>query len=60
MELLIPIVIAVITSVVGPAIVEWVKKRKENKPKDPLADAIHHNNIIEQQLDLMLKELECD
>jgi len=60
MELLIPIVIAVITSVVGPAIVEWVKKRRENKPKDPLADAIHHNNIIEQQLDLMLKELECD
>jgi hypothetical protein len=60
MELLIPIVIAIITSVVGPAIVEWVKKRRENKPKDPLADAIYHNNIIEQQLDLMLKELECD
>jgi len=60
MELLIPIVIAIITSVVGPAIVEWVKKRRENKPKDPLGDAIQHNEIVEQQLDAMLKELECD
>jgi hypothetical protein len=31
MELLIPIVIAVITSVVGPSIVEWIRKMKENK-----------------------------
>ena len=60
MELLIPIVIAIITSVVGPAIVEWVKKRRENRPKDPLGDAIQHNEIVEQQLDAMLKELECN
>ncbi len=60
MELLVPIVIAIITSVVGPAIVEWVKKRRENKPKDPLKDAIQHNEIIEQQLDAMLNELECN
>ena len=60
MEIIIPIVIAIITSVVGPAIVEWVKKRRENKPKDPLGDAIQHNEIIEQQLDNMLKELECN
>ena len=60
MEVIIPIVIAIITSVVGPAIVEWVKKRRENKPKDPLGDAIQHNEIVEQQLDNMLKELECD
>ncbi len=60
MELLAPIVIAIITSVVGPAIVEWVKKRRENKPKDPLGDAIQHNSVIEHQLDLIFKELECD
>jgi hypothetical protein len=60
MELLVPIVIAIITSVVGPAIVEWVKKRRENKPKDPLGDAIQHNEVIEQQLDAMLHELECN
>jgi len=60
MELLVPIVIAIITSVVGPALVEWVKKRRENKPKDPLGDAIQHNGIIEHQLDLIFKELDCD
>ncbi len=60
MELLVPIVIAIITSVVGPAIVEWVKKRRENKPKDPLGDAIQHNEVIEQQLDAMLNELDCN
>lgn len=60
MELLVPIVIAIITSVVGPAIVEWVKKRRENKPKDPLGDAIQYNGVIEHQLDLIFKELECD
>ena len=60
MELLAPIVIAIITSVVGPAIVEWVKKRRENKPKDPLGDAIQHNEVIEQQLDAMLNELDCN
>jgi hypothetical protein len=58
-ELIAPVVIAIITSVVGPALVEWVKKRRENKPKDPLFDAVKHNEIIEQQLDLMLKELDC-
>lgn len=60
MEIIIPVVIAIITSVVGPAIVEWVKKRRENKPKDPLGDAIQHNSVIEHQLDLIFKELECD
>ena len=27
---------------------------------DPLADAIQHNEIIEQQLDTILQELDCD
>lgn len=58
-ELIAPVIIAVITSVVGPALVEWVKKRRENKPKDPLFDAVKYNGIIEQQLDIMLKELDC-
>ena len=60
MDLIIPVVIAVITSVVGPAFVEWIKKKKENKPKDPLSDAIVYNETIEHQLDLMLEELGCD
>lgn len=60
MEIIIPVVIAIITSVVGPAIVEWVKKRRENRPKDPLGDAIQYNEVIEQQIDGMLKELECN
>jgi hypothetical protein len=59
-ELLVPIIIALITSVVGPTLVEWVKKQRDPKPKDPLKDAIDHNDIIEQQLDVILKELNCD
>jgi hypothetical protein len=59
-ELIVPIIIALITSVVGPTLVEWVKKQRDPKPKDPLKDAIDHNDVIEQQLDLILKELDCN
>ena len=61
MEYLVPVIIALTTSVFGPILVEWVKKRIINKKdNDPLKDAITHNEIIEQQLDTMMHELECD
>jgi len=61
MEYLIPVIIALTTSIFGPILVEWVKKKFiHNKDNDPLRDAIAHNELIEQQLDAMLQELECD
>ena len=49
MEYLVPVIIALTTSVFGPILVEWVKKRIINKrDNDPLIDAIAHNEVIEQ------------
>lgn len=61
MEYLVPVIIALTTSVFGPILVEWVKKKIiDKKNMDPLKDAIIYNEVIEQQLDAMLQELECD
>lgn len=60
-EILVPVVIALITSVLGPIILEWVKsKLNKNKVVDPLPESIKYNEQIEQQLELMLEELDCD
>ncbi len=61
MQIIIPIVIALTTSIFGPLLVKWVDRKFINKPnRDPLADAITHNELIEQQLDMILKEIHCD
>lgn len=60
MEILIPIVIALITSVLGPILLEWAKNKFNRKPSDPLPDALKYNEQIDHQLDMMLAELECD
>ena len=59
-EILLPIVIAIITSVVGPALLEYVRKKINARRTDPLGDAIVHNEVIEQQLDAILQEINCD
>lgn len=60
MEFLLPVVLALITSILGPIIVEWVRK-KLNKPttSDPLAEAIEHNQEIDHQLQLIMDETEA-
>jgi len=60
MEILIPIVIALITSVFGPILLEWAKNKFSKKTSDPLPDALKYNEQIDHQLDMMLAELECD
>ncbi len=60
MDILIPIVIALITSVLGPILLEWAKNKFNRKPSDPLPDALKYNEQIDHQLDMMLAELECD
>ena len=60
MEILIPVVIALITSVLGPVLLEWVKSKIDKKKTDPLPESIKYNEQIEHQLDLMLDELDCD
>ena len=60
MEILIPVIIALITSVLGPVLLEWVKAKVDKKKTDPLPESIKYNEQIEHQLDLMLDELDCD
>jgi hypothetical protein len=60
MEILIPVLIALITSVLGPILMEWAKAKFKKKSADPMPDAIKYNEQIEHQLDLILDELECD
>ena len=61
MEILVPVVIALITSVFGPIILEWAKSRfKKKNSTDPLPESIRYNELIEHQLDVMLDELGCD
>ena len=60
-QIIFPIVIALTTSIFGPLLVKWGEKKFINRlNNDPLADAIHHNEIIEQQLDIILQEIDCD
>jgi len=61
MEILIPIIIALITSVFGPVLLEWAKSKFKRKSQpDPMPDAIKYNEQIEHQLDVILSELDCD
>ena len=60
-DILLPIIIALITSVIGPVLLEWTKSKfKKNKTTDPLPESIKYNEQIEHQLDIMLDELGCD
>ena len=60
MEIIIPIAIALITSVLGPILLEWAKNKFSKKSPDPMPDVIKYNEQIEHQLDIMLDELGCD
>jgi hypothetical protein len=60
MDILVPVVIALITSVLGPVLLEWVKAKVDKKKADPLPESIKYNEQIEHQLDIMLDELDCD
>ena len=56
------IIVAFITAVLGPVLVEWVKSltmKKEIKPST-VKEAIDLNELIDKQLDQMVDELGCD
>lgn len=60
MEFLLPVVLALITSILGPIIVEWVRKKlNKTSTADPLAEAIEHNQEIDHQLQLIMDETEA-
>lgn len=55
------ILVALITAVVGPIIVNWVKLKMEKKQKGtPMAEALEASALIDHQLEDMMQELNCD
>ena len=56
------IIIALITAVIGPVIVEWVKSKlkKEEIKESPVKEAIDLNELVDSQLEQLMDELGCD
>jgi hypothetical protein len=55
------ILVALITAVVGPIIVNWVKLKMEKKDTStPMRDALETSTLIDTQLEQVMEELECD
>jgi hypothetical protein len=55
------IIVALITAVVGPIVVNWVKIRMEKKDlSTPMRDALETSTLIDNQLEQVMGELECD
>ena len=56
------IIIALITAVIGPVVVEWVraKLKKEEVKESPVKEAIDLNELVDSQLEQLMDELECD
>ena len=61
MEYTIPILVALITAVLGPTVVEWIKIKFTSKPKKtPIQEAVELNELVDIQLDFIMDGLECD
>ena len=55
------IIVALITAVVGPIVVNWVKIKMEKKDTStPMRDALETSTLIDKQLEQVMEELECD
>jgi hypothetical protein len=54
--------VALITAVVGPVVIEWVKSKLEDKKKtkSSVKEAIDLNELVDNQLDQLMDILECD
>ena len=56
------IIIALITAVIGPVIVEWAKSKlkKQEIKTSPVKEAIDLNELVDGQLEQLMDELDCD
>jgi GAF domain-containing protein len=53
--------VALITAIIGPIIVNWARLKMEKKDnKTPMREALDASSIIDTQLENILNELECD
>jgi len=55
------ILVALITAVIGPIVVSWTRLKMEKKSiTNPMQEAIEFNSLVDEQLQNILEELECD
>lgn len=55
------VITALITAILGPILVEWVKvKLNSKKRSDVLGEAIDTDEKVDHQLELIMEELQCD
>ena len=55
------ITVALITAVIGPVVVNWIKLKMEKKDlSTPMRDALETSTLIDTQLEQVMEELECD
>jgi hypothetical protein len=55
------IFVALITAILGPIIVTWVKIKLEKKSlQTPMSDALETSTLVDTQLEVIMNELECD
>jgi hypothetical protein len=60
-SILVAIIVALITAVVGHIIVNWVKMKMEKSPSNtPMYEALETSTLIDIQLEDMIDELGCD
>jgi GAF domain-containing protein len=53
--------VALITAIIGPIIVNWTRLKMEKKDnKTPMREALDASSIIDNQIENILTELECD
>ena len=61
LTMLTTIFVDLITAVIGPAVLEWVKaKLKKEEKSSPVKEAIDVNTMVDNQLDKLMEELGCD
>ena len=55
------IIVALITAVIGPVVLEWTRNKFNPKPPtNPVDEAIKVNTLVDEQLQFIMEELEAD
>jgi hypothetical protein len=56
------IIVALITAVIGPVVLEWTRKKLNSTPSktNPVDEAIELNTLVDEQLQNMMDELQAD
>jgi len=61
MTMITTILVAIITAVIGPVVIEWVRaKLKKEEKVSTVKEAIDLNALVDHQLDQLMEELGCD